>query len=413
MKTIHLRTVSLLVLACCAVPARAADDDIFKFDAFGTLGVVHSSEDQADFTRTILVSDGAGASQEWSPKVDSVLAGQVTANFTPRLSALVQVVSEVRPDDSFDPRIEWANVTYQITPDLQVAAGRIVSPILMLTDTRRLSYSYPWIRPPQEVYELDPVTSNDGVSLHWRIRFGEFTHTLEAAYGRSDTHYSRDGLSGVVRARKQVLMRSTLERGPLSFNIGFGPSELTLPGFAPLFDAFRQFGPAGEDIADRYSADHRGAKYLGTGAGYDPGRWFIMGEWTEVKVKGVLNSHSGWYASAGLRQGALTPYITWAETHPSRKRSDPGLDLTMLPSASVPLAAALNAQLNLLLANAPDQDALSVGVRWDFARNLCLKVQYDHIDLAPGNVGTLTGFQPGFRPGGKVNLLGLSLSFVL
>jgi hypothetical protein len=73
-----------LVIAATAVtlfsvgsPARAADDhvDTFEFDAFGTLGLVHSSEDQADFTHGILVPRGAGASESWSPKVDTVLAG--------------------------------------------------------------------------------------------------------------------------------------------------------------------------------------------------------------------------------------------------------------------------------------------------------------------------------------------------
>jgi hypothetical protein len=199
----------------------------------------------------------------------------------------------------------------------------------------------------------------------------------------------------------------------MSFTLGYGPTQLTLPALAPLFDAFRQFGPQGQALADRFSADHRSATFVGVGASYDPGRWFVTGEWTSVKIHGVLADRWGWYASAGLRQGPLTPYVIWAQTRPTGTQSDPGLDLSVLPAPSVPIGAALNAQLNALLANAPDQHTLSAGVRWDFARNLCLKIQYDHTDLAPGNVGALTNFQPGFRPGGKYNLLGLSVSFVL
>ncbi|MEJ0098954.1 MAG: hypothetical protein WDO12_04105 [Pseudomonadota bacterium] len=414
MKTTHSLATGLFVaLACNAVAGAEDHSDLFAFNAFGTFGIAHSSEGQADFTRNILVPHGTGASQKWSPKVDSVLGGQIAVHFTSTLSAVVQVVSELRDDDSYDPRIEWANLKYEITPDLSVSAGRIVTPILLFTDTRRISYALPWIRPPQEVYELYPVTNSDGVNMRWRTRFGETTHTLEMVYGRSDTPYSRNGASGKALARHQFLLRTLLERGPLSFSAGYSPSELTLPAFAPLFDAFRQFGPEGQALAERYSADHRSSTYLGAGASYDPGRWFVMAEWARDTVKGVVGGHWGWYVSTGLRYGAFTPYATWARTRPAHERSDPGLDLTTLPSESVPVATALNATLNAALANVPDQSTLGAGVRWDFARNLCLKLQYDHIDLAPGNAGTLTNFQPGFQPGGKLNVVGLSVSFVL
>lgn len=416
MKAHRLKTTGLIiVLTSAAFAARAAEEGngLFEFDAFGTLGVVHSSEDKADFTRNILVPNGVGASHEWSPKVDSVLGGQVTAHFTSKVSAVLQLVSEQRHENSYEPRVEWANLKYAITPDLSLAVGRTAAPVLMLTDTRRVSYALPWIRPPLEVYEQYPITSNDGVNLHWRTRVGDATQTLELAYGRSDTHYSRDGSTGEARSRKQLILRSTLERGALSVSMGYSPAHLSLPTFAPLFDAFRQFGPPGQAIADRYSADDRSARYIGAGVNYDPGHWFAMIEWAHVKVDGAIGGHWGWYASTGLRHGPFTPYATWGRMRPSHDRSEPGLNLTMLPPAAVPVAGALNAQLNAILANVPDQSTLSGGVRWDFAPSLCVKLQYDHVDLAPGNTGTLTNFQVGFQPGGKVNVLGVSVSFVL
>ncbi|MET0207486.1 MAG: hypothetical protein ABW220_00515, partial [Burkholderiaceae bacterium] len=102
--------------ALAAEPERATP--LFAFDAFGTLGVVHADETRADFTRTTLRPSGAGASERWSPKVDSLLAGQVTFTPTSRLSAVVQVVSQQRYDDTFKPTVEWANLKYQVAPDL-------------------------------------------------------------------------------------------------------------------------------------------------------------------------------------------------------------------------------------------------------------------------------------------------------
>lgn len=418
MKTIRVLVAAMALVTASSLPgahaASAGDDDaIFEFDAFGTLGLVHSSEGNADFTRNALVPRGAGASGSWSAKVDSVLAGQLAAHITPQLTAVVQVVSELHPDNSFDPHVEWANLNYAFTPDLAFGVGRIASPVFMLTETRRLSYSLPWIRPSVEVYDLFPVTSNDGLNLRWRSRMGGITHLLEVAVGRSNTRYNRNGSSGTAQGREQFIVRSTLERGALSVNLGFSSSTLTIPEFFPLFDAFRQFGPAGEVIARRFTPDHSASRYFGVGASYDPGRWFAMAEWARLEVDGVISTHSGWYASTGLRYGMFTPYVIWAQTMPRSKRSDPGLDLTTLPAESVPVAAALNAQLNAALANVADQSTFSAGVRWDFAPDVCLKIQYDHMDLASGNTGTLTNFQPGFQPGGAVNLVGVSVSFVL
>jgi hypothetical protein len=407
-----LAAVMTLVCASAAMPAAADAGDWVEFDAFGTLGLVHSSEGEADYTRNGLVPDGAGASHDWSPKVDSVLGGQVSLHFNPRLSAVVQVISEQRATHSYQPHVEWANLSYQVTPDVTLGLGRIASPIFMLTDTRRLSYALPWIRPPVEVYDLFPATSNDGLNLRWRSRLGETSHLLEIAIGRSDTPFSRNGSSGTAQGREQFILRSTLERGAWSMVLGYSSSRLTVPELVPLFDAFQQFGATGNAIAARFSPARSSVRYYGAGASYDPGRWFATAEWARLKLGSVLKNSAGWYASAGARIGALTPYVTFAQTLPSR-RSDPGLDLATLPAAAVPVGAALNAQLNTLLADVPDQSTFSVGMRWDFAAQACLKLQYDHVDLATGNAGTLSNLQPGFQRGGTVHLIGVSVSFVL
>ena len=111
----------------------SADDPVstppkFVFSGFGTLGVVHSSEDQADFTSTFFKPNGAGYSHAWSGAVDSLLAVQVVAKPTAKLSAVVQVISEQRYDGTYWPHVEWANVKYQFTPDFSVRVGRTVLP---------------------------------------------------------------------------------------------------------------------------------------------------------------------------------------------------------------------------------------------------------------------------------------------
>src|SRR5688572_31146235 len=54
----------------------------------------------------------------------SLIAGQVNANFTPKLSAVLQVVAEPNHQGNYDPHVEWANIKYQFTPDFSVRIGR-------------------------------------------------------------------------------------------------------------------------------------------------------------------------------------------------------------------------------------------------------------------------------------------------
>jgi hypothetical protein len=72
----------------------------------------------------------------------------------------------------------------------------------------------------------------------------------------------------------------------------------------------------------------------------------------------------------------------------------------------------LNAGLNAVLATIAIQRTISVGTRWDFMKNAAFKVQYDHTRIGAGSPGTLINIQPGFAPGGTVNLFSATIDFV-
>jgi hypothetical protein len=88
------------------------------------------------------------------------------------------------------------------------------------------------------------------------------------------------------------------------------------------------------------------------------------------------------------------------------------LTVTGLPPVPAGIAAGLNAGLNTLLKSIPAQKTVSVGLRWDFMKNLDLKLQFDHTRLGADSYGTLINIQPGFRPGGTVNLTSATVDFV-
>ncbi|MBY0233340.1 MAG: hypothetical protein K2W93_00040, partial [Burkholderiaceae bacterium] len=112
-----------------------------KINAFGTLGLARSSETRADYTFDNLQPFGAGAHRNPSPDVDSRLGAQLTATISPELKGVIQVVAEYAWDGSYRPSINWANLSYDWSPDLRLRLGRIGLASFLASDSRRVGYS--------------------------------------------------------------------------------------------------------------------------------------------------------------------------------------------------------------------------------------------------------------------------------
>lgn len=406
----------MIALALGAGEARADTGDMptFSFDGFGTFGVVHSNNDQADFVAVPFKPNGAGYTHAWSADVDSLIAGQLTVKFTSQLMATVQVISEQNYDNTYRPHVEWANIKYQFTPNFSVRIGRTALPAFMQSESRKVGYANPWVRPPIELYGLVPITSNDGVDASYSMRVGAATNTVQVTLGRSGSRYpaSRIGDGLTVRARNVIAFADTYEHGYATLHLNFGRTRLNVPELAPLFDAFRQFGPEGIAIAEKYGVHGNLVTFVGMGASYDPGKWFVTGEWGRIDTRSVFGAKTAWYISSGRRYGKFTPYVTYAKVTADSNLSDPGLTLSTLPPALVVPATALNTTLNNILGAISVQHSLSIGARWDFAANTALKLQFNHIRLGAGSAGSLVNLQPGFETCTSVNVLSASIDFV-
>lgn len=400
--------VFAVALHACVAHADDAGAPLFSLGGFGTVGVVRSTERNADFTASLDQAKGAGHSQPWSTEVDSRLGVQLIANVTPQFSAVLQVISEQNQDNTYRPHVEWANIKYQFTPDFSVRVGRAVLPTFLLSDSRKVAYTYPWVRPPLEVYSVGPLTSSDGLNISYRLHFGELTNTVQANVSRASKKVFVGYIFESTRLRN---FSNTTEYGAATIRVSYLETDLTVASLTPVFDAFRQFGAQGTALADKYNINAKYFNFIGIGASYDPGNWFVMSEWGRLDTHSVLGKRAAWYASGGYRLGNFTPYITYAQTKADNS-SDPGLDVTTLPSSQLEPAIVLNGILNSILSMKPVQNTMSVGGRWDFSSNAALNVQYDRTHIGPGSPGLLRNLQPEFHPGGRVNLLSVAVKFV-
>jgi hypothetical protein len=335
-------------------------DQYLSFSEFGTLGVVHSDYDEADFTGNVVQPSGAGHGGSLSVTPDSDLGVQANLTLTDKLTGVVQVLSRDDSDGNFRPDLEWANLKYDFTPDFSVRIGRILLPTSQLSDVQNVGYALPWVRVPLEFNYADSTEHSDGIELLYQMKTGPISQLLQAQVGYSDEN-SPGADFGTVRARMGMLS-DTLQYGDTSGDVVYQHYEHT--GFLQL----RQ------DL-------------VGLGLTYDPGRYFLMAGCNYTDNSYFGGAVAG-YISGGVRIGEFTPYILYAITHAT----------SVGPSGLVDLG---------------NEHTIAAGLRWDFASNFDAKLQIEQVTLdSLDDAAAFADIQAEARPGDKAHVVSLALDFV-
>ena len=351
-------------LAVFASSAQAAEEGnkMFTFSGFGTFGLTHSSLKNGDYVADVFTRSGAGYSSSWSSNVDTKAAVQVDGKFSDQLSAVVQIIAKPRPDNSYSPRVEWANIKYAFTPDLSVRVGRTVLPTFMTSDTRLVGYANPWIRPQQETYRLISFTNSDGVDLSYRTNFGDVKNTVQIWAGNTkvDIVSGNNTISAGLKGQKIRGISNTIEYGALTARISTTSVDYKFVG--------REAIPI---------------KVINIGAIYDPGTWFAQGEVSRYTAGSSLRAQIAWNVTAGYRWNNFTPYVGYSSIKPNDDQ----------------VRLALRAQ-----------NSTSLGLRWDFRKNMDLKVQFDHVALQNGSNGFFANVKPGLA-GKSTNVASIAVDY--
>ncbi len=355
-----------------ADPSSAAEQPIYSFGGFGTLGISHSNLSQGDYVLDSSMPKGVGRSSDWWVGNNTRAAVHVTANFTPKISAILQIDSEYRTDGTYAPEVEWLNVKYAFTPNLYVRVGRIALPTFMDSENHDVGYSYVWVNPPVELYRQLSIPSSDGVDATYRFEIGEGGNTIKAIYG-SNKH---ERPSSETASKNMWGLFDTFEYGPATFHISYLHRRTETTSY--------RTGLTGEWTQN---------SDLSVGASYDPGDWFAISEWMQRRSTTKIGAM---YVSGGYRIDKFTPYLTYSQNSQG----------SFYAFSTPPTTAAIER------ANR-SQRTTSLGVRWDFMRNYDLKVQYDQVTLGDNSNGYLVNVQPGVSlNGSKFHVISAVVDFV-
>ncbi|MBI3131335.1 MAG: hypothetical protein HYZ13_08255 [Acidobacteria bacterium] len=405
-----LRTGSLLILSGFALAQDPAS--AFTLRGFGTLGVVRSSTDQSEFIRD--VSQPKGAKRGLEAGVDSRVGLQANYLFSESWEAVAQAVASRRFDDTFTPEVTWAFLQWRASDQVDIRAGRLGFDVYQLADTRNVGYSYLWVRPPVEFYGGIPITDFDGGDLvfhgplgggfaRWKLFAGKANGRIPSSE-RSTFDLRGSPLMGTnFDCRKGGWwLRVALAR--LQFKSEFNPEiEGLLAGLRDPVVA--GVSPTAAALADELAITGKWARYLSLGLEFEQGafRSQLNLSRTTSPTPALPTSHAG-YLTLSLRHGAWTPYVNLSAVKTAFPKRATGL-----PDA--PPFQPLNAGVEQYLAtNRNDQRALSLGLRWDLHRNLCLKAQVDAIHAGSHTRQLWWRSDPAWN--GRARVASLALDFV-
>lgn len=250
--------------------------------------------------------------------------------------AVLQLVARSHGNESWETNAEWAYIDYGMSENLHARMGRLRIPMYLFSESIDVGYTYPWTRPPLEVYQTI-LTSYEGADLLYSFNTGSVNHTLQPFVGSSlnnenidqqyDTFPVFEGVPGAyppVRARLKMDLKDLYG---ISLNSTWGnwttkvtAMHLGIDGSLVLIDGLPLPPPlpavaAGEVITE--VSDN--LQYYAIGGMYDNGSLLAMAEVANLRSSDYTFMGDGvsGHLTGGYRLGRWMPYATyaWAQSY--------------------------------------------------------------------------------------------------
>ncbi len=367
-------------IACLTAAAAAwhtpafADSGDWRLSGFGTVGVVRATDEQASLLRFGINMPGREGPDFGA---DSILGVQASRSFDAGFDLTAQAILREDQSGHVDPRLAWAFVRFAPLADLEFRLGRMRAPFFMFSESIWINYANIWVRPPTEVYGLNPFSDLDGADLMWHSRVNGFDVEVRPFIGRSLLELR----TRRAKLKRIVGLNLALFRNDFSLHLGHAESPFSLPWndqvYLGVSQALRSAGFG--QVADEMSGDDGYARFDALGLQWDNGRYLAIAEFARREVNRYIPTAHGWELTLGRRLGPLTAYGVLARQTQDSPAAD--ADLSAIP----PLQSALdlfNATRNSA------QSSLTAGLRWDFDRHAAIKLEFSRVRIADQSLGS-------------------------
>jgi hypothetical protein len=294
-------------LAWQALPASAATGlEGVSLSGFMTAGATYAN-------RQLLANSNAVSQDgtiEHTPGFtsDSRLGVQISATVNPDISVTGQLLAKARESNS-NVKADWAFVTYRVNDPISIRAGKIKFPTFLISDYYEVGYAYPWIRPPQEVYSLNPISTINGADMLARYRFSNMTLLFQPYYGVS---------RGATTVAPQEALSALSQPAGSIVDVAFTADALHGVNLSLSSDIFTaRVGYLQTRVnASSLGVFHDTAKFSSAGLSMDWHNVVLYSEVAKREIDGSANfafpNQKGSYATLGYRIGKWLPLFTTA-----------------------------------------------------------------------------------------------------
>jgi hypothetical protein len=272
---------------------------------------------------------------------ESLVGLQLKYKFSEKLSGTVQAVS--RASEKFKPEVDWAYLTYELTPDVTLQVGRRRLPIYAFSDSVYVGYTLPWVRVPQDIYGWE-IGAYNGANISYSKSVGNWVVRGNLFAGQETSKDNIELRKIYYGHRVDDDWKHILGAYVDVSNDTFGARLMYMQN-----SINQVYYPPGEEAYGEMGLRQR---IIGLSASMDHKNWMVRAEANSFMRPALDYKSSSWTASVGYRWGNFTPLIGYANY---TERVTTGYTETQIDSTRF------------------------ATLRWDFRKNMDLKLQFDSV----------------------------------
>lgn len=362
---------------------------------------------------------------------DTILGGQLSAEFTSSLSVTGQVVARgfaLDNSTNYQPTLDWLYLTYDVTPELRVRLGRLATPFYSVSEYFEIGAAYPWVRPPLDVYEpaMSPIKNFNGVSVVLRTNWNDwyvlsqlFTGQEENKTAVYDINIHRVSGLNFSFSKHYFSLRIASILANVSLDIFDTQETLTTLRGLPAAFALDEVNNAEEisainSIIEIFESNRIKHQYSSIGLEWDNETWFIYSEYNRLaSEEGFTPDGEGAYITIGYRFDNFTPYFTRGDI-----RSLLGQELKdmavkeLLTSESAILNTIGSEVLEVTRTNRRYQRSYALGLRYDFSDAISLKIEAQKVNSERNTTGLFSSKDEAIIQAPEINVYSIVLDMV-
>ncbi len=315
-----------------------------NFDGFLTAGF--ALHDQEDATYLDTITDDVRFDN------DSKFGLQVTADVAENMQAVAQILA-AGSDENFDLDVEWAYLDWRLNNVMSLRAGKVKEPVFLISDYIEVGYAYPWIRPPQEVYRNNPITTINGMEALFQTSLSNMSLTFQPYIGTNTEGVP--GTNGAVQFDASNFYGAALQLASRAFTLQMSFLQTDVATSDLTGGSLFQFVAEGE------------AQLVSAGLSWDVNNFvgyteYVTRDISEAQMEGIFPDQDAWYVTLGYRMGNFLPHLTFANSEADPiTGGNPGVT----------------------------QDSITLGLRYEINNSAAFKFEVQSItpDIAAGSSG--------------------------